>query len=201
MADRLPPRLGVLCLLVGVWLGALLLFCLQPLVGKAVLPRFGGGPEVWNFVMLSFSASGTLGFLAAWAMGTRRGWRRWAIALLAAWGLVFLAGLMSPILLTVDWRDLLPPGQAGPPGLLALVPALLPFGAVMFLGSAAQVLFPYWYGRAAMPAWVNPYFVFAFVHLGGLAGLWLYPFAVEPYFPMRTQSWGLLFGFGAVGLL
>jgi hypothetical protein len=64
-----------------------------------------------------------------------------------------------------------------------------------------QVILPFWFGQAATPAWVDPYFVLAFAHLGAMMSLISYPLLVEPYLPAPYQHLVWLIGFAVIGLL
>src|SRR5437588_9137220 len=79
-------RLGALVLVFSVWLGSVWMFFIQPLVGKIVLPRFGG--EVWTTAIDAFAIASCLGPLSAWLLSSLRQ-KRWAISGITA-GFVLL---------------------------------------------------------------------------------------------------------------
>ena len=183
MASSAFGRLGACCLIASASLGSMLLFSIQPLAGKLALPRFGGTTAVWQAVNLAFQAASCLGFFSAWVLSLVPG-RRWGLGLLlSAWALALLS------LWLLDPHD--------PKSLPAL---LAPFAAAAFALGVAEILFPYWFGRAYMPAWVDPYFVFAFTHLGGPLAILTYLFVV-PWFMMQEQVPVLCLGLAAMGLL
>ena len=78
---------------------------------------------------------------------------------------------------------------------------LAPLCLAAFALSTAQVLLPYWFGRAPMPVWVDPYFVFAFVSLGAIVGTLTYPLAIEPWFTRREQALGVALVMTVLGVL
>src|SRR5260370_3891326 len=177
-------RLGASFLIAGVTLGAALAFVIQPLAGRLVLPRFGGDLEVWNHVNLVFQAASCLGFFTAWLVAPLRGRGLGTVILVASW-VAALFGLIS----FAPWQ------------LDSLSASLAPFCVAAFVLATAQVLLPYWFGRAHMPAWVDPYFVFAFVNLGAVVGTLAYPLAIEPWLPLREQLLVAFLGMAVAGLL
>ncbi len=188
MTDRGSPRrwLFVLTILVG----SFLLFQVQPMVARMVLPKLGGAPAVWNSAMLVYQALLLGGYAYAHWLG-RFEVRRQAIIHVA---LFLVAALWLPI----GIAQIAPPG----PGQEALwVPLLLlaSIGPVFFVVSAQAPLMQRWF--AADPRAGDPYYLYAASNLGSFAGLISYPALVEPSLPLAAQSWGWTAGYALLVLL
>lgn len=182
------PRrwLFVLTILVG----SFLLFLVQPMVARMVLPKLGGAPAVWNSAMLVYQALLLGGYAYAHWLG-RFTVRRQATIHLA---LFLVAALWLPIGIAA----IAPPG----PGQEALwVPLLLfaSIGPVFFVVSAQAPLMQRWF--AANTRAGDPYYLYAASNLGSFAGLLSYPALVEPNMPLAVQSWGWTGGYALLVLL
>ncbi len=176
------PRrwLFVLTILVG----SFLLFQIQPMVARMVLPKLGGAPAVWNSAMLVYQALLLGGYAYAHWLG-RFQVRRQAVIHLA---LFLVAALWLPI----GIAQIAPPG----PGQEALwVPLLLlaSIGPVFFVVSAQAPLMQRWFAADARAG--DPYYLYAASNLGSFAGLISYPALVEPNLPLAAQSWGWAAGY------
>jgi len=187
IAAASPRRwLFVLTILVG----SFLLFLVQPLVARMVLPRLGGAPMVWNSAMLVYQALLLGGYAYAHWLG-RFAVRRQAAIHLA---LLFVAALWLPI----GIAQIAPPA----PGQEVLwVPLLLTasIGPVFFAVAAQAPLMQRWF--AAEPRAGDPYILYAASNLGSFAGLISYPAIVEPSLPLVAQSWGWTAGYALLVLL
>ena len=182
------PRrwLFVLTILVG----SFLLFQVQPMVARMVLPKLGGAPAVWNSAMLVYQALLLGGYAYAHWLG-RFAVRRQAIIHLA---LFVVAALWLPI----GIAQIAPPG----PGQEALwVPLLLlaSIGPVFFVVSAQAPLMQRWFAADTRAG--DPYYLYAASNLGSFAGLISYPALVEPTLPLAAQSWGWTAGYALLVLL
>ena len=177
----LPRRwLFVLTILVG----SFLLFQVQPMVARMVLPKLGGAPAVWNSAMLVYQALLLGGYAYAHWLG-RFTVQRQAIIHVA---LFLVAALWLPI----GIAQIAPPG----PGQEALwVPLLLlaSIGPVFFVVSAQAPLMQRWFAADARAG--DPYYLYAASNLGSFAGLISYPALVEPSLPLAAQSWGWTAGY------
>ncbi|MBI5547629.1 MAG: hypothetical protein HY901_27415, partial [Deltaproteobacteria bacterium] len=177
-----------------IFLSACLLFVVQPLVGKVLLPWFGGAPAVWTTCMLFFQVLLLMGY--GWAhLLARQAPRRQALAQL---GLLALAvGAMA--IGTIAWgrplipdESLKPPDSLYPAARLILLLALavgLPYLALSTTGPLLQA----WFAR------VHPgrsaYRLYALSNAGSLLALVSYPFLVEPALSLKTQGWVFAIGF------
>jgi len=163
-----------------VFLSAFLLFLVQPVLAKQVLPWFGGGALVWTLCMVFFQLVLLLGYAYAHALARARDTRVQALvhlALLAA-SLAFLPLAPSP-----SWK---PAGGANPvAGILALLFATV--GLPYFLLSATSPLVQAWRARERPGA--SPYRLFALSNLASMLALLGYPAAIEPALTNRMQSW------------
>jgi hypothetical protein len=165
-----------------LFLSAGLVFLVQPMFGKMVLPRFGGAPAVWNTCQVFFQAALLAGYVYAHVLSTRLG-IRWQVGL---HGLVLLVPLISlPIAVAAGWE---PPGDASPvPSLLGLlaVSVGLPFVVV----STTAPLLSRWFSRTEDAAASDPYFLYAASNAGSLVALLAYPLLLEPLLPLSVHRW------------
>ena len=165
-----------------LFLSAGLLFFVQPMFGKMVLPRYGGAPAVWNTCQVFFQAALLAGYLYAHLLSTRLG-IRWQVV---THGIVLLLPLVSlPIAVAAGWE---PPTGASPIlsllGLLA-VSVGIPFVVV----SATAPLLQAWFARSGDAAAGDPYFLYAASNAGSLLALLAYPLLLEPALPLTAHSW------------
>ncbi len=163
-----------------ILISACLLFQVQPLIARAILPWFGGSAAVWTACMLFFQVFLVGGYLYAWWLA-RLAPRQQAtihITLLAA------SLLALPVLPGESWKPLTPENPTGHILLLLAATAGLPY----LLLTTTNPLVQSWFARARPGA--SPYRLFALSNLGSLAGLILYPVAIEPWLPVRWQSAG-----------
>ncbi len=171
---------------------AFLLFLVQPIVAKQILPWFGGSAAVWATCLVFFQTTLLLGYAYADYTVRRfsaRGQVRLHVALLAV-SLVTL-----PIVPGAFWK---PGGDENP---VWLILALL-FGTIglpYFLLSTTSPLVQVWFARRFPGR--NPYRLFALSNFASLLGLLGYPFLLEPWVATRMQAWGWSAGYALfVGL-
>ena len=171
----------------SITLSAFLLFILEPLIGKTLLPWFGGAPAVWSTAMLFFQVLLTGGYAyAAWLSHLTR--RRALLHLgLLALSLAVLLGL------GLAWRSPLTPAHALKP--TGAIPPVLDFflllavsgGLPFFLLSSNSTLVQSWFARSFPNQ--SPYRLYALSNLSSLVALLAYPFLVEPYLSLPWQGW------------
>jgi len=170
-----------------IFTGAFLLFQVQPLIGKYILPWFGGGPGVWTTCMLFFQGLLLTGY--AYAHFSSRWLKPRAQALVH---LVLLAAALA--LLPITPGDAWKPHGSGNPTwqILALLAASL--GLPYFVLSSTGPLIQHWFSRAN-PG-VSPYRLYALSNVGSLLALLSYPFFFETHFTRKAQAalwgWGLV---------
>jgi spermidine synthase len=175
-----------------IFLSAFLLFLVQPILGKMILPWFGGGAGVWSACLLYFQASLLAGYAYAHCLGRYVSPRRqMQIHILMLAGSIFLL----PILPSPEWRHL---GQADPAirilGLLAST-----IGLPYLLISSTSPLLQAWY--AAIKPGASAYRLYALSNLGSMLGLICFPVLVEPRLTIRAQAWGWSGGYVIFALL
>ena len=172
---------------------AALLFAVQPMAGKAVLPSFGGSPAVWTTCLLFFQGVLLLGYLYAHAMGrltTRQQVCVHAVVLALGGGSRLLA-------LKFGWADTSPFADSPVPGVLTRLAALA-LGPAFAL-SATAPLIQRWFA-AGWPV-MNPYALYAASNAGSFVGLLAYPFVIEPRLDLDQQAGWWLLGYAVAGLL
>lgn len=177
-----PPRREPAALFaVTVFVGAALLFLVQPMFARMALPVLGGSPSVWTTSVLFFQAALFAGYLYAHASVAGLGVRRQAVL---HWVVLAAALIALPIALPAGWS---PPTEQNPVGwlLLALTTAVgLPFFAL----AATGPLFQRWFVATGHPRCREPYFLYAASNAGSLLALVAYPFLVEPGLTLGAQS-------------
>jgi spermidine synthase len=166
---------------VTLFASATLLFLVEPMIAKMILPKLGGTPAVWNTCMVFFQAALLAGYGYAHASTAWLGVRRQA--LLHA-GLLFLPLAVLPIAVSDAWT---PPADANPVlavlGLLAVA-----VGLTFFVISASAPLLQKWFAGTGHASARDPYFLYAASNLGSMIGLIAYPAVIERYLSLRTQS-------------
>lgn len=179
----------------AIFLGSALLFLVQPMVAKMVLPTFGGTPAVWNTSVVFFQTVLLLGYLYAHLSTRWLGVRRQAAVHL---GILALIALALPIAMPSDFRPAELP--VAPPVALLFVLGVavgLPFFAV----SAGAPLLQKWFSETSDRDAKDPYFLYAASNAGSLLALLAYPFLLEPTLRLTEQSRLWAFGYGALFLL
>jgi hypothetical protein len=177
-----------------IFVGASLLFLVQPMFARMALPLLGGAPAVWNTAMVFYQATLLAGYAYAHVTVRWLGARRQAGLHLV---LLLLPLLMLPIAVPAGW---IPPGDASPiPWLLALLTVAvgLPFFAV----SATSPVLQAWFAGTDHRAARNPYVLYAVSNVGSMLALLAYPLVVERVFPLGIQSRLWAWGYGALVLL
>ena len=177
-ADSL-PRQHRLLFRTTIFLGAFLLFLVEPLFAKLILPWFGGSASVWATCLVFFQTALLLGYLYA-DLSTRHlsPKRQWAAHL----GLLLVSLLWLPIAPQIFWRS---HAQVDPAWRIL---GLLTFsiGLPFVLLSATSPLLQTWYARRASGR--SPYHLFALSNLASLLALLSFPFLIEPHLSLRQQS-------------
>ena len=180
----------------AIFLSAFLLFGIQPLLSKAILPWFGGSSAVWTTCMLFFQLVLFAGYAYAHLLVARvETSRQWAIHLVVlAVGAVWLAAgvfgdALAPVLPVSSWK----PSAGSDPTWRVVLMLAVTIGWPYFVLSTTGPLLQAWYGRLH-PGTV-PYRLYALSNAGSLLALLGYPFVVEPRLDLVGQGfgWSLLF--------
>ncbi len=172
-------------------LSAFLLFSVQPLFARMILPLLGGAPAVWNTAMVFFQAALLAGY--AYAHGTSR---FLSIRKQAGLHLVLLCAfaLFLPILLPAGLH---PPASSNPAlwqlGVMAVI-----VGGPFFIVAASAPMFQRWFSASDHKDAANPYFLYAASNIGSMGALLSYPLIVEPMMTLHQQSYSWAWGYGGL---
>jgi spermidine synthase len=161
-------------------LSALLIFAIQPMFAKMVLPRLGGSPSVWSVAMAVFQTALLIGYVYAHLLTRAFTPRRAAFVHLA---LLAIVAMTLPLGIAKGFDT--PPDHWVMLWLVALF--LASIGAPFIVLAASAPLLQNWFISTGHPHAANPYALYAASNLGSFAGLLAYPFLVEPLFPLQTQ--------------
>jgi len=176
----------------AVFLSAFLLFLVQPMFGKMVLPLLGGSPAVWNTCMLFFQAALLGGYLYAHLSS------RWTVRRQAAVHLALLA--LAALALPVSVRGAVPPGGGAPiPWLLGLM--AMTVGAPFLVLSGTGPILQRWFSRSGHAQAAEPYQLYAASNLGSALALLAYPFLLEPRMRLAGQTGAWTAGYAVLLLL
>ena len=197
---------------ITLFLSAVLLFLIQPMTARMILPLLGGSPAVWLTCMVFFQAVLLGGYLYAHALTRRIAFRsQHAIHLLVfALPLLLLPLVSLPLHLQRDttplfggmvgawFRDL--PHESTPiPWLLALL--FVSVGLPAFAIATSAPLLQRWFGHSNDPRAHDPYFLYAASNAGSMVALLGYPLVVEPVLALVQQTWLWAAGYACLFLL
>ncbi|HXQ69064.1 MAG TPA: fused MFS/spermidine synthase [Pyrinomonadaceae bacterium] len=178
----------------ALFTSAALLFWVQPLIAKMLLPLLGGAPSVWNTCMVFFQVLLLAGYAYALLISQRFSLRNQAIIhalLLLAAALVLPFALSNRVLASL---------QTQPNPIIWLLSTLLvTAGPPFLLLSATAPLLQRWFSQTNHRSARDPYFLYAVSNAGSMLVLLAFPFALEPAFAVRTQS--VIWAIGYVGLI
>lgn len=180
-------------------MGSFLLFLIQPLFARLVLPVLGGAPSVWNTAMVFYQAALLVGYGYAYLLN-RLPFRTQAFLHV---GVFALAAITLPI-----GVHAMGPAVTGDGAAFWLLKLLaVSIGPVFVAVSAQAPLMQAWFARSPDPHAASPYFLYAASNVGSLAGLLAYPFLIEPFtaLPFQQGLWSagfmLLFALVAAGAM
>ena len=171
-----------------IFLGAFLLFAIQPMAGKHILPFFGGSSSVWATSLLFFTTVLFLGYLYVYLL-TRQERQRQIFIHAAVLGISVLFGLWS---FFSGAYGVASHADVENPSAGVLFVLAFSIGVPFFLLSTTGPLLQFWY---ALTRNREPYHLYALSNVASFAALLSYPFFVEPVFSLRLQDslWFLLF--------
>lgn len=162
----------------AMFVNALLLFLVQPMFAKLLLPRFGGSPAVWTTCMLFFQSALLAGYAYSHSLvKLRRPWQQAAVHLVV----MSLPILTLPIAVASMSTD-------GEPISSVLRMSAISVGAPFFALATSAPLLQRWFASANHRAPVDPYFLYAASNVGSFASLILYPTLIEPALALSTQT-------------
>jgi len=183
---------------VSIFLSAFLLFQIQPMIGKFILPWFGGTPAVWSTVMLFFQVLLTGGYAYAyWLMGRRKKQAFIHVSLLALAVLILVALSFvwkSPITPDASWK----PQDVSSPILDIFKLLTISVGLPYFLLASNSPLMQAWFSRVFPERSYAT--LYSLSNAGSLLGLLAYPVLVEPKLSLQNQGWMWSMGFVLFGL-
>jgi hypothetical protein len=182
-------RLILVVYTAAIFTSALLLFSVQPLFTKMVLPRLGGSPAVWSVAMVFFQSLLLGGYAYAHYLMQVRG-RIVPVAVHLV--LLVIALLTLPLSIANGWGE--PPTSGYAFWLLGLFAVSI--GLPFFALAANNPLLQAWFVRTGHPNGPDPYFLYASSNIGSFLALLSYPVLLEPMFTLRTQNliWTSLYG-------
>jgi len=195
LQDPTPAALSgaapVLLVAMATFLGAFLLFFLEPLIARFVLPWFGGSAGVWTTCLLFFQICLLAGYAYAHAL-TR--WLPLRLQIVVHVVLLLGALLVLPITPGTEWKPR--PTAAPVPHLLRLL--TVGIGLPFLMLAATGPLLQTWFSR--LRPGQSPYRLYALSNAGSLLALLSHPFVFEPWLPRTTQAtvWGWAFGLFAL---
>lgn len=184
-------RLVLVVYTAAIFVSALLLFSVQPLFTKMVLPRLGGSPAVWSVAMVFFQSLLLAGYAYAHYL-MRLSNRMIPVAVHLA--LLVVALFTLPLSIAAGWGE--PPTSGYALWLLGLF--VVSIGLPFFALAANNPLLQAWFVRTGHPNGPDPYFLYASSNIGSFLALLSYPVLLEPMFTLRMQN---LIWTGGYGLL
>ncbi len=177
-----------------IFLGSFLLFGIQPMLGRLLLPGFGGSAAVWSVCLAAYQVLLLAGYVYAHGVSRMRRGRQWGIHALA----LVVAGAWS-LGVAAMWPQVYDQiGNTSLPGLEVLM------YVAAFIGLPYVLLAS---GSSLLQAWLvqrkgrRVYGLYAVSNLGSFLGLFFYPLVVEPFVPLAWQWWGFATAFCCYGLL
>ncbi len=187
-------RLILVVYTAAIFTSALLLFSVQPLFTKMVLPRLGGSPAVWSVAMVFFQSLLLAGYAYAhYLMQIRSRVIPVAVHLV----LLVIALLTLPLSIASGWGE--PPTSGYAFWLLGLFAVSI--GLPFFALAANNPLLQAWFVRTGHPSGPDPYFLYASSNIGSFLALLSYPVLLEPVFALRTQNLIWTCGYGLLIVL
>lgn len=183
----------VLLFATTLFLSSSLLFVIQPMIAKMVLPLLGGTPAVWNTCMVFFQAMLLAGYLYAHA-STR--WLRFKQQAILHIVLLAASILALPVVVAIQHSE---PPATGMPIVWLLRVLLVTVGIPFFLVSSSGPLLQRWFTSTDHPRARDPYFLSVAGNIGSIFALLAYPALLEPSLRLREQS--SIWTAGYVGLV
>mgnify|MGYP006292221467 CR=1 FL=1 len=184
-----------LLLLLSTFLSALLLFVVQPLYAKHLLPFFGGTSAVWTISIFFYSATLLLGYLYAAVLMQ---WPNQVARMVHGLLLLIGAGALLWRWGVYGYPVLLPVVAVGEPALAVLMTLACALGVPIVLLASTTIITQHIWARLVG---TEPYALFAVSNAGSLFGLLLYPFLLEPFSRLSAQATAWLLGYFCFNLL
>ncbi len=165
---------------IAIFIGSALLFLIQPMAAKLLLPTFGGSPAVWTSAMLFFQVALLGGYAYAHYSNrlldpTRQRFLHLLLLVVAVFTLPFAVKVPEN-------------ATTGYPPLLVFLMLATTVGLSYFTISAGSPTLQRWFATTADPAAKDPYFLYAISNVGSMVGLFAYPFYIERHFKLGEQA-------------
>jgi hypothetical protein len=187
-AGSVQRRMLLAAVTAALFVSAALLFAVQPMFTKMVLPRLGGAPSVWSVAMVFFQAALLAGYGYAHLI-TRFAPGRPSVLIHLA--VLATAALTLPLAIATGWGT--PPETGEAFWLLGLFAVSI--GLPFFALAANSPLLQAWFARTDHPAAKDPYFLYAASNVGSFLALIAYPTVIEPLVRLGDQTWLWSIGF------
>ena len=183
-----------------ICLSALLLFQIEPMISKYILPWFGGGPAIWTAAMLTFQLLLLGGYayshsLSRLSLTAQRAIHLTVSLVVLGWMALNAVRWNTPVTPDSSWR----PATGMLPALQVLVVLLVSIGLPFFLLSTTSSLVQSWFSRLQQQA--SPYAFYVFANAASLVALLSYPALIEPNWTLMQQGQFWSVGFGIYLLL
>jgi len=180
MFDRDTMMVGVFSL--TVFVSASLLFVVQPMAGKLILPYLGGSSSVWTTCMLFFQIMLVAGYVYAHVLA------KYVAPKHQAWVHLAIMGVACAASLPLHIPKWLLDTQSQPAAWL-LIALLAGIGLPLFIVSTSAPLLQRWFSYTDHPDRADPYYLYAASNVGSMVALLGYPFVVEPMVGLDSQRW------------
>lgn len=189
----MPQRTIIWLYTLTLTLSAYLLFSIEPLFAKMILPLLGGSPSVWNTAMVFFQVMLLAGYAFTHFTSRHVSWRAQAAVQL---GLMVIAGaIFLPVALPTEIH----PGPAPVAWQLGVMASVL--GLPFFTLATLAPMLQRWFAVSGHEESGNPYFLYAASNAGSMAALLLYPTVIEPMLTVSRQSSAWAGGYVALAAL
>ena len=168
--------------IVTIFVSAFLLFLIQPMIAKLILPQLGGSPSVWQTVMLFFQSLLLLGYAYVCYGATRLTFKQQKIThlILTAIAVIFLP-------LSLYLHDIIE--RTHYPVVWLFISLIVSVGMPFFILSANAPLLQRWFSLSEDKSADNPYFLYSASNIGSLLALLSYPILIEPFITLSEQTW------------
>jgi hypothetical protein len=178
---RRPGTGWLIAFTVTLFLSAALLFAVQPMVAKMILPLLGGAPSTWITCMLFFQTALLAGYAYAHWSTAWLGPRRQSVVHLLLLGLSLF---VLPVALPGGWT----PGSTGNPAGWLLLVLVVSVGLPFFVLSSTGPLLQQWFTTTPHASARDPYFLYRASNLGSMLALLAYPVLIEPRLRLADQG-------------
>jgi SAM-dependent methyltransferase len=178
-----------------LFLSASLLFWVQPMIAKMLLPLLGGVPAVWNTCLVFFQAMLLGGYAYAHFVSTRLSIPK---QMAAHFGVLAVGALTLPFGVSEKLIGSLSPDA--PPFLWLLSALFRVVGLPFFVVASTGPLLQKWFSQTGQARAGDPYFLYSASNLGSLLALLVYPVLLEPHLRLPQQSWLWAIGYATMAL-